>query len=239
MSDELIENDTPPTTVTKPKLNIASIIAILLILGVVGFSSYIYSFWFTHNSRTARLKARNGDFVQLQRRADDDEFAPAPPRNRNRGNDSGSENKEGDSTEVSKVAKEPNAVEKFIKDMMPLPIQIVYWKEPKLQAEDIDLILEFQDLEVLSVKCEQIDAKSIERFLNLPRIRRVSVQSKSIDTTGIESWSANEKLVDLRLINTSWSDEEIQDVSDKAKQNPKLKKKMTVTSSDGPSMGGM
>ncbi|MEI8212739.1 MAG: hypothetical protein WCI02_11365 [Planctomycetota bacterium] len=240
MSDELIENDTPLTPVTKPKPNPASIIAILLILGVIGFSGYVYSFWFTHNSRTARLKARNGDFVQLQRRSGDDEFAATPPRNGNGRNDNDSESKEDDSSEGSKASKnEPNAVEKFVKDLMPLPIQIVYWKEPKLQAEDIDLILEFQDLEILSVKCDQIDAKTIERFLNLPRIRRINIQSNSIDTKGIESWVANDKFANLKFINTKWSDEDMRNVQDQAKENLTLKRKLTLTSSAAPAFGGM
>jgi hypothetical protein len=238
MSDELIENDTPPAPVTRPGLNPAPILAILLALGALGFCGYIYSFWLTHNTRVARLKARNGDFVQLQHRGDFDEFAPPPPRaRRNRDSD------EEESPEAPAAAKtspaEPNFVEKYINDMKPLPIQVVYWKDPELRTDDVNLILEFSDLEVLSVKCDKIDGKAIEKFLNLPNIRRVSVQAKEIDVAGIESWASNEKLVNLKLINTDWSSEDIGDIEKQAKANPKLKGKMSVTSVAGPSFGGM
>ncbi|MFN7733460.1 MAG: hypothetical protein ACK5OB_16300 [Pirellula sp.] len=243
MSDELIENDTPPAPVTRPRLNPAPILAILLVLGALGFCGYIYSFWLTHNTRVARLKARNGDFVQLQHRGDFDEFAPPAQRaRRNREADdeesSAADPADGASAEKPKPA-EPNFLEKYINDMKPLPIQVVYWKDPELRVDDVSLILEFSDLEVLSIKCDKIDGKAIEKFLNLPSIRRVSVQAKEIDVAGIESWASNEKLVNLKLINTDWSSEDIGDIEKQAKANPKLKGKMSVTSVAGPSFGGM
>lgn len=239
MSDELIENDTPPAPVTRPGLNPAPILAIMLVLGLLGFCGYIYSFWLTHNSRVARLKARNGDYVQLQHRGDFDEFAPPAPRGRrNREADDEESSAEEASAEQPKPA-EPNFLEKYINDMKPLPIQVVYWKDPELRSDDVNLLLEFRDLEVLSIKCDKIDGKTIEKFLNLPRIRRVSVQSKAMDLSGIESWSSNEKLVNLKLINTDWSGDDIGDIEKQAKANAKLKGKVDATSVAGPSFGGM
>jgi hypothetical protein len=242
MSDELLEPDTnPPTPVAKPKLSPASIIALLLVLGALCFGGYIYSFWFTHNSRIARLKAKNGDFVQLQHRGDVDEFEPPAPRRGRRGAPEGGEEEGTESAEEAKKPepKVPSAVEKYINDMLPLPIQVIYWKDPGLTPDDVNLITEFQDLEVLSIKCDKIDGPTIERFLNLPRIRRVSIQATSLDTEGIDKWGSNPKLVNLKLINTQWSGSDIRAVSAKSDENKELKDKVSVTSSAGPSFGGM
>lgn len=238
MSDELIENDTPPAPVTRPGLNPAPILAVLLALAALGFCGYIYSFWLNHNTRVARLKARNGDFVQLQHRGDFDEFAP--PAQRARRNRDGDDEESAEEPAAAKPkAAEPNFLEKYINDMKPLPIQVVYWKDPELRADDVDLILEFRDLEVLSIKCDKIDGKTIEKFISLPNIRRVSVQSKEMDLSEINTWSCNEKLVNLKLINTEWTGEDIDDINKQAKANSNLKGKMSVTSVAGPSFGGM
>jgi hypothetical protein len=208
------------------------------VFAALGFCGYIYSFWLTHNTRVARLKARNGDFVQLQHRGDFDEFAPPTARAR-RGREGDEEGSDEEPAAAKPEAAAPNFLEKYINDMKPLPIQVVYWKDPELRADDVDLLLEFRDLEVLSIKCDKIDGKTIEKFINLPNIRRVSVQSKQMDLSEINAWSCNEKLVNLKLINTDWSGDDIGDIDKQAKANPKLKGKMSVTSVAGPSFGGM
>ncbi|MFN9987894.1 MAG: hypothetical protein ACK52S_20270 [Pirellula sp.] len=245
MSEELLEPEAPTPPAAKKGLGPAAILGLLLLVGALGFCGYIYSFWLTHNSRIARLKAKNGDFVQLQHRGDEDEFAAQPRNNRRRGGDSeapeeGAEGAEGAAApKKPEPPKEPSQLEKYINDMKPLPVQVVYWKDPGLTPADIELLLEFRDLEILSVKCDKIDSKTIERFLTLPRLRRLSIQATELDTSGLDSWKANEKFANLKLINTKWSGSEISDVLEKSESNKSIKNKVTATSTAGPSFGGM
>ena len=242
MSDELLEPEAPTTPAPKKGLGPAAILGLILLVGALGFCGYIYSFWLNHNSRIARLKAKNGDFVQLQHRGDEDEFAAQPRNNRRRGggDEDAEEGAEGAAApKKPEQPKEPSQLEKYITDMKPLPVQVVYWKDPGLTPADIDLLLEFRDLEILSVKCDKIDSKTIERFLTLPRLRRLSIQATELDTSGLDSWTANEKFANLKLINTKWSGSDIGDVLEKADTNKSIKSKVTATSTAGPSFGGM
>lgn len=245
MTDELLEPEAPLQPATKKGLGPAAILGILLLVGAIGFCGYIYSFWLTHNSRVARLKAKNGDFVQLRNRLDDDEFAAQPSNPRRRGADAGGAEEGAEGAEgaaapkKSEPPKEPSLLEKYINDMKPLPIQVVYWKDPGLTPADVDLLLEFRDVEILTVSCEKVDSKTIERFLTLPRLRRLSIQATELDTSGLDNWKTNEKFANLKLINTKWSGAQISDVLEKAESNTSIKNKVTATSSAGPSFSGL
>jgi len=241
MSDELLEPEATTPTAPKKGLGPAAILGLLLLVGALGFCGYIYSFWFSHNSRIGRLKAKNGDFVQLQHRGGDDEFAAQPSNNRRRGgDDEGSEGAEGAvAAKKPEPPKEPSQLEKYITDMKPLPVQVVYWKDPGLTPADIELLLEFRDLEILSVNCDKIDAKTIERFLTLPRLRRLSIQASELDTSGLEGWKVDGKFANLNLVCKNWSGSDIGDVLEKAKSNKSFKNKVTAASSARPSFGGM
>lgn len=245
MSDELLEPEVTTPTVSKKGLGPAAILGLLLLVGTLGFCGYIYSFWLTHNSRIARLKAKNGDFVQLTNRGDYDEFAAQPSNSRRRGGDTEGSEDGGEGGEGATAAKkpeppkEPSQLEKYITDMKPLPVQVVYWKDPGLTPADIELLLEFRDLEILSVTCDKIDSKTIDRFLNLPRLRRLSIQASELDTSGLDGWKANEKFANLNLICKNWSESDIGDVLKKSGSNKSIKNKVTAASIVRPAFGGM
>jgi hypothetical protein len=234
MSDELIEAETAPVPVTKAsKPSVATILGILLLLAAIGAGLYVGSFWQSHNSRIARLKARSGDFVQLERRGDEDEFEP--PSRRQRG-----ENEDEGGAETSKsTVKEPSWYEPYVTEMFPKPVQVIYWKDPALAPEDVDLLLQFPELEILSIKCESVESSAIEKFLSIPSLRRLSIKASKIDTSKIGEWKLDKKLKNITLINLTWKKDEMDMVRDQAKSNERLKGKLSLTNDDRPMAGAM
>lgn len=228
MSDELLEAETPPV----PKIKAsgpspATIIGLALLAAAIGFGLYIGSFWQAHSSRTSRLKAKSGDFVQLEHRGEIDEFAP--PKQNEEG---------GGRVYATREFKEPTWYETYLQDMLPKPIQIVYWKNPTLAPEDINLIMEFGDLESLNVTCDQIESSTIEKFLTLPKLRRLRIQSDALDASTIGSWKVDSKITNVTLVNPKWSPGDMKTIKGNAGTNEGLKDKLDMTTSTGPSFGG-
>jgi hypothetical protein len=232
MSDELIEAETAPVPVTKAgKPSVATILGILLLLAAIGAGLYVGSFWQSHNSRIARLKAKNGDFVQLERRGEYDEFE-SPSRGQE------GEKEEEAGTDTSKqTPKEPAWYESYVEEMFPKPVQIIYWRDPSLGPDDVNLLLQFADLEVLSISCESIDASTIDKFLAIPTLRRLSIKATNIDVSKIGEWKVDKKLTSVTLTNTSWKNDDMRKVREQAKPNESLKGKLNVSNSDRPSFG--
>ncbi len=236
MSDDLLEAETPAAPAPKKGLSAATIIGIALLLAVAGIGLYLGSFWQSHNSRIGRLKAKNGDFIQLEHRGDVDEFEPEAPRGR-RGVVEGDKIGEDVGADKEEV-KEPQWYDKYMEDMLPKPIQVVYWREPTLTEDDVSLLMEFNDLEMLSVNCQSIGADAIERFLTLPKLRRLTVQAQELDAATIGKWKAADKLRTLTLVNPKWDGKAISEIQESAKENETLKGKVNATASVRPSFGG-
>jgi len=232
MSDELIDAETPAVPVTKKGLSPASILGLLLLLVVLGAGIYVGMFWLSHNSRTSRLKAKNGDFVQLEHRGDVDEFAPPEPRRRRGDEDA------ADEPEAKKEPAEPTWYDQYMTEMFPKPIQIVYWRDPALTDSDVNLLMEFSDLEVLSVSCEAIKPEAIEKLLSLPKLRRLNITSPGLDASTIASWKADPKFSFLTLVCSKWSSEQIKEIMANVESNPALKDKVTAVSVLRPTFGG-
>lgn len=250
MSDELLEAETAPVPVTtkSSRPSFATILGLALLVIAIGLGLYVGSFWQQHNSRLARLKAKNGDYVQFEHRGDIDEFAPPQQRQgrRGRGGDGeeGGEGNEGENQDgggdnlAKREVKEPAWYDKYVEEMFPKPVHVVYWRDPSLTADDIKMILEFQDLEILSINCDSVDSDAIGKFLALPKLRRLNIQAKKLGVEGIDSWKPESKFRTLSLINPSWTGEEIEAVYKKAEGNAALKDKINATSSARPSFGG-
>lgn len=229
MSDELLEAETPPVPKTKASgPSPATIIGLALLAVAIGFGLYIGSFWQAHSSRTSRLKAKSGDFVQLEHRGEIDEFAP-PKRNEGEG---------GGQVYAIREVQEPAWYESYLQDMLPQPIQIVYWKNPTLAPEDINLLMEFGDLESLNVTCDKIESSTIERFLTLPKLRRLRIQSDDLDASTIGNWKVDSKITNITLVNPKWSRGDMKTIQESARANEGLKDKLDMTTSTGPSFGG-
>ena len=232
MSDELLEAETPPVPKAKASgPSPATIIGLALLAAVIGCGLYVGSFWQAHSSRTARLKAKNGDFVQLEHRGEIDEFAP-PKREAAEGGRGGSQ------VYATREVKEPAWYDPYLEELFPKPIQIVYWKNPSLGPEDINLLMEFSELEALNVTCDKIESTTIEKFLTLPKLRRLRIQSSNLDASTIESWKIDPKITNVTLVNPKWSGDDMKKISDGAKANAGLKDKLDMTTSTGPSFGG-
>lgn len=231
MSDELLEAETPPVPKTKGGgPSPATIIGLLLLAAVAGAGLYVGTFWQAHNSRTTRLKAKNGDFVQLEHRGEIDEFAP-PKREEGSG-------REGSQVYATRELQEPAWYDPYLEEMFPKPVQIVYWRNPALEPEDIDLLLEFNELESLNVTCDQIDSGTIEKFLSLPKLRRMRIQANQLDASTIGSWKIDSRITNITLVNPKWSRDEMRTIQESAKANEGLKDKLDMTTTTGPSFGG-
>lgn len=228
MSDELLEAETPPV----PKTNAsgpspATIIGLALLAASIGLGLYIGSFWQAHSSRISRLKAKSGDFVQLEHRGEIDEFAP--PKENEGG---------GGRVYATREFKEPAWYDKYLEEMFPKPIQFVYWKHPTLAPEDINLLMEFSDLESLNVTCDKIESSTIEKFLTLPKLRRLRIQSDDLGASTIGTWKVDSKITNITLVNPKWSRSEMNTIKENAGSNEGLKDKLDMTTSTGPSFGG-
>lgn len=227
MSDELLEAETPPVPKVKASgPSPATIIGLALLAAAIGFGLYIGSFWQAHSSRTSRLKAKSGDFVQLEHRGEIDEFAPPE------------KDKKGVLVYATREFKEPTWYDKYLEEMLPKPIQVVYWKNPTLAPEDINLIMEFNDLESLNVTCDTIESSTIEKFLTLPKLRRLRIQSEALDASTIGNWKVNSRITNITLVNPKWSSGDMDTIKGNADTNEGLKGKLDLTTVTGPSFGG-
>ncbi len=236
MSDEILEPENEPAAQLKSsgKLSPASIIGLALLLAVILFGGYVASFWIPHNSRISRLKARNGDYVQLMHRGDFDEFGGGGG-----GGGGGGRRNSNDSEEPKETPepKEPTVYEQYMKELFPQPIQVVYWKDQDLKPDDVELLMQFQDAEVMNVNCREIQSKSIERLLELPNLRRLKIQSEDLDISSIKNWKLSKKIVQIQLVNGKWKSADMDEVRTAAESNKPLAEKLQVSSQTGPSFG--
>lgn len=248
----------------KKGLSPATIIALVLVAIAAGFGGYLGVVWNNHNARVSKLKARMGDYVQL-RIEEEVEETPAPGGRgrgpaRGEGNEAGngSDNEEkggegngdagaeggrrrrGGGAEAPKKPKKPkpNAFEKWLADMLPAPIQVVYWRDPKLSKEDVTFLTEFKDVEIMSVTCEKIDEAMIAQLLALPNIQRLRITASELSTESIGKWKIPESMIRLTLVNPTWKDKDMDAVGDAASENKGLENKISITNQIGPSFGG-
>ncbi len=221
-------SNTPPTP--SKGMSPSNIVAGIILLAIAGFGLYIGSFWWSHSSRISNLKSRRGDFVQLLRQ----EEGPEPGNRRQQGTDA-----EGDKKEEPKKAEKGvmDYVHSFIRDITPSPIQVVYWKDPNLDKAGVDLILQFADVETMSIKCDSIDNQTMLKILSMPKLKRLRVTSKDIEFKAIDSWETTKTLESLTLINTTWKSKDMDEVRTVGEKNKGLAGKLNVSNQDGPVFG--
>lgn len=260
--------ETTESVPAKKGLSPATIIALILIAIAAGFGGYIGVAWNTHNARVSKLKARMGDYVQLRIEEEVEETPAPAGRGRGPGRGQNGEGSEGGNNEAGsgegsgngdaggggeggrrrrggapeapkKPAKpKPNAFEKWLAQMLPAPVQVVYWRDPKLSKDDVTFLAEFKDVEIMSVTCEKIDEAMIAQLLTLPNIQRLRITASDLSTETIGKWKIPESLARLTLVNPTWKEKEMDAVGDAASENKGLEGKISITNQIGPSFGG-
>jgi hypothetical protein len=227
----------------KAFLSPATIILLMLIAGAGAFFGFIGLQWNSHNNKIAKLKARSGDYVQLIKEEEEPDpvtTAPSNPdaKNGNSGNDQPRRVGRGQPPKKPAGPK-PNPVQKWISQMLPAPVNVVYWRDPKLAPADVDFLVEFRDAEIMSISCESIDESTITRLLALPNIQRLRITSSSIPTENIKTWKIPEGLLNMTLVNPTWKGTDLDKIDKDASENKPLADKLNVTNSTGPSFGGV
>lgn len=234
MSDDLLEPETPVAPPPAAGNHFATILGILLLLVGIGFGVYVGAIWQSHNSRVARLKARNGDFVQLDDPTAEDEDVKI---------DLSPESKEaqtpGDGTPTKSTSDSMSTTlyNTYVAQLFPKPVHVIYWKDPDLKPEDIELIREFKDLQQLTVRCESIDGATVQQILDFPKLRKVRIQANKLDTAEIKSWKADKRLKNMTLVNPNWERADIRKLQQEADENETLKEKVNATNSTRPAFG--
>jgi hypothetical protein len=204
-SNDIVDTEDQPTPVkAKPPIAVVLLLVLILIAGVFGL--YIGSFWMAQSSQLAKLKARNGDFVQLR-------------------------------FELEEGKEEPY-FSKMYREMLPAPIQNVYWRNNELTADDVALLLTFKDAEVVVIGAAKVEGEHIGKLMGLPKLKRMRIKSTDIGVEGIEKWSVPKDFVMLSLANPQWKSSDFKEIENKAKENKGLDDKLEVTSQTGPAAGG-